>query len=205
MLACPSDIHDETLCSYRACFGTTPGIHADWKPGRGVLVSPETKALWGVLVGARRPAEVTDGLSNTVLYSERVAGDGETTQYQPFTDVAVVSQDLLSVNETVNACRSVTQNPQRHFSSAGFTWMLGMYEHAAYNHILPPNSQIPDCVSGMSSRRLGSGAVSARSNHAGFVTVCFADGAVRPVSNTVDIVIWRAISTIHGQEIVNEF
>ena len=204
-LVCPSDNRDEARCSYRACFGTTPGIHADWKPGHGALFSPETKALWGVLVGARGPAEVIDGLSNTVLYSERVAGDGDSSRYQPFTDVAVVNQDLLGVNDTVNACRSVNPAPQQHFSSAGFVWLLGTYEHVAYNHILPPNSQIPDCVSGMTSRHLASGAISARSNHVGFVTVCFADGAVRKVSNSVDLIVWRAIATIHGGEIANEF
>ena len=204
-LVCPSDNEGEARCSYRACFGTTPGIHADWKPGRGALVFPESKALWGVLVGARRTADVIDGLSNTVLYSERVAGDGDTDRYQPFTDVAVVNENLQGVNDTLNACRAVSSSPQQHFSSAGFTWLLGTYEHVAYNHILPPNSQIPDCTSGMSTRQLGSGAISARSHHAGLVTVCFADGAVRKVSNSVDLIVWRSISTIHGGEIVNEF
>ena len=204
-LVCPSDNRDEAMCSYRACFGTSPGIHADWKPGGGALVSADSKALWGVLVGARRPAEVIDGLSNTVLYSERVAGDGDSSRYQPFTDVAVVNQNLLGVNDTVNACRAVNPKPQQHFSSAGFTWLLGTYEHVAYNHILPPNAQIPDCVSGMTSRHLASGAISARSNHVGFVTVCFANGAARNVSDSVDLTVWRAISTIHGGEIANEF
>lgn len=206
LLVCPSDVSRRVYSSYRACFGTTPGIHADWRPGQGSLLNPQTKALWGVLVGARGPSDVTDGLSHTALFSERVAGDGNLAHYTPFHDIAVVgSGELVGVNDTVVACNSVSANPSSHFSSAGFSWMIGTYEHSAYNHILPPNANVPDCVWGFTSSRLGSGAISARSSHPGVVMVAFADGSVRPIGNTVDLTVWRALATIHGQEVIGDY
>lgn len=205
VLTCPSDGNESLRVSYRACFGTTPGIHADWRPGRGPLLNPTSKALWGILNGARHPGEVIDGLSHTVLYSERVSGDGMASRYSPWTDVASVPTPLASVSGTVNACSNLPANQSDHFSSSGFTWMIGMYEHSAYNHILPPNSNIPDCVSGMTQSRMGNGAIAARSYHRGHCQISLADGSVRKISQEIELSVWRSLSTIHGDEVLDAF
>jgi prepilin-type processing-associated H-X9-DG protein len=42
----------------------------------------------------------------------------------------------------------------------------------------------------------------ARSRHPGGVNVAMADGSVRFVANTIALPTWRALSTIHGSEVI---
>ena len=74
-----------------------------------------------------------------------------------------------------------------------------------YNHVLPPNSDVPDCTLALTLIGNSPGAHAARSYHPGCVHVLFGDGAVRPVSNAIDLSVWRAIGTIDGREIVPHF
>ena len=46
--------------------------------------------------------------------------------------------------------------------------------------------------------------MAARGNHAGVVTVAFADGSVRGVAVTVVPVSWRALGTRAGGEVVGD-
>jgi prepilin-type processing-associated H-X9-DG protein len=48
----------------------------------------------------------------------------------------------------------------------------------------------------------GGGAYTASSRHPGVVNVCFADGTVRAVKNTVSTAAWWAIGTSAGREVV---
>ena len=64
-----------------------------------------------------------------------------------------------------------------------------------YNHVLSPNSTIPDCYT-------GHGPKTARSLHPGGVNVLFADGSVYFVSNTIDLGLWRSLGTMDGNDIV---
>jgi prepilin-type processing-associated H-X9-DG protein len=80
-----------------------------------------------------------------------------------------------------------------------------------------PNSTVPDgqwhlyCVStletpcapvaGSSSRRAVFS--SARSKHRGGVNVAFGDGSVKFVADTVPLVVWKASSTMNGNEAVD--
>ena len=43
------------------------------------------------------------------------------------------------------------------------------------------------------------------SQHPGGVNACFTDGAVRFVNSSVDLTVWKAISTIAGGEAVGKF
>ena len=49
------------------------------------------------------------------------------------------------------------------------------------------------------------GAITSRSNHVGIVHSLLADGAVRSISENIDLSIWRALSTRAGGEVVGEF
>ena len=201
---CPSDVSTPGANSYRACFGTTTGIHATWSPRIGQpLNNPADHSLWGIFCGRHEPAHVTDGLSNTVAYSERLIGDMDPRSYTPATDVALISGHRLRFpDEALLACSQVTQRTS-HFSMPGATWLLGHRAHTAYNHVLTPNSEIPDCASATSGvRDLGAGSVGARSYHPGTVNACFGDSSVRVISETIDLTVWRALGSMHGQESV---
>ena len=48
-------------------------------------------------------------------------------------------------------------------------------------------------------------AITSRSHHSGTVNSLLADGSTRSISDTIDIVIWRALGTRSGQEIMSGF
>lgn len=201
---CPSDSVPAGGNSYRACYGTTPGIHATWKPGRPRVRPLNSEALWGVFLGRHRPAHLRDGASQTALFSERVVGDGDPEYHDPVRDVLRTPDDNYYPNDAVIHCAAVTSR-EPHLSYPGWTWLSSSSAHTAYNHCLPPNAFIPDCADGWSSAVVHEGAMSARSWHPGGVNVAFADGAVAFIGETIALETWRALATVHGEEIVDGF
>lgn len=198
VFACPSDDVRPGGNSYRACFGTTPGIHATWALGGSRPRCRPEDALWGILLGARTPADVRDGLSQTVLFSERLVGDRDRSSPTPWKDVFRTDADFYTADDAMHGCGTLTL-ATGHFSHAGSTWVLSDYMHTAYNHVLPPNSTTPDCFNWTIIAH--EGAMTARSHHPAGVNVCFADGSVRFVSESVDLSVWRAMASMHGEEI----
>lgn len=206
VFVCPSDNVPVGGNSYRGCFGTTPGLYHTWRPGRRPPPPPGTpSAQWGIMMMSqpRTPARVTDGLSQTALFSERVVGDQDPARVTPWRDVYVVppsSTRLMTAEAAEQRCRSLT-TAIGHYSGAGRAWVAGYYHHAAYNHVLPPNSPVPDCA--FLTETNFTGAMTARSLHPGGVNVCFGDGSVRFISETIDLQLWRALGTMYGAEAVS--
>jgi prepilin-type processing-associated H-X9-DG protein len=85
-----------------------------------------------------------------------------------------------------------------------------------------PNSKVPDVVPGYcvyplqtnppcTSTIAGGGTVpvgtpafnAARSYHAGGVNALFGDGSVRFVKDAINLVVWRALSTTRGGEVIS--
>lgn len=204
---CPSDGGAVGGVNYRGCTGTTPGVHS---------TIPETEAdaaRIGVFIrfDGLRLARVKDGLTQTVLFSERLTGDRSEDELTPSRDVANMgripphSWNFLRPSDAVTGCRHVTSTDLPHWSHVGSTWLLGGYTQTLYNHILPPNSPMPDCGYGNGSGGAFQGAVSARSFHSGGVNVVFAGGEARFVNEDVDLEVWRALASIRGEEVVPDF
>jgi prepilin-type N-terminal cleavage/methylation domain-containing protein len=154
-----------------------------------------------------RIADITDGTSNTAAMSESTLGEGAESASGPTppADRRKVYA-WLSVTDSMSdaACASPTLwNLQRR---RGFAWYSGEIRCASYNHYYIPNAVQWDCVSNAPS--LGFTAIgwrAARSNHVGGVHLLLADGAVRFVSENIDQVVWRSLSTRSGNEIIGEF
>ncbi len=153
---------------------------------------------------ATRLAELRDGTSHTVTLSESLLGDGP----ESFTDRRLVDpQTTYAFTFTVPLNESACQAASRfNFTNRrGFSWANGEYRCALYNHYLPPNSTQTDCVAArlsgdVSQRYAGYGWRAARSRHPGAVNVLWADGAARPVTDRVDLAVWRAAATRAGDE-----
>jgi prepilin-type N-terminal cleavage/methylation domain-containing protein/prepilin-type processing-associated H-X9-DG protein len=123
-----------------------------------------------------RPSSITDGLSNTILTSEVIVGQG--------------------------------------FDLRGFSWW---FQGAAFETYLGPNSTSPDmmqdaayCKYPYQNNPPCAGAASiltvttaARSRHPGGVNVGMGDGSVRFVKDSINLIIWRALSTTQGGEIIS--
>lgn len=168
---------------------------------------------------------VTDGSSNTALFSEKLMGVS-TQDPQPFVSSPNAKRaifldppngnpgyNLGNVQiaiQNVKACQSLPGTMQGNTSwLPGFSWTLGYPWHGVvnrYSHYNTPNSLT--CL--FSGETTGSGLwggaaglVTPTSNHPGGVNVCFTDGSVRFVKDSVSYQSWWAIGTRNGGEVVS--
>jgi len=156
---------------------------------------------------AMRLAELTDGTSNTVIFSESLLGTGpESTSdashatRQPQTVYRFVQSAPLSDSGCDSASQWNVSNRR------GFSWANGEFRTTLYNHYYPPNHKVPDCLgvfmsNDPSTLYTGFGWRAARSRHPGGVNVMSGDASTHFVSQTVDLTIWRAASTRAGGEV----
>jgi prepilin-type N-terminal cleavage/methylation domain-containing protein len=135
-------------------------------------------AQWNSNPQVIRLQDIIDGLSTTMLFSETVQGK---------------------------------RNDLR-----GFAWWNGGAHYSTY---LPPNSSQPDVLENIAYCDLGHplnppciapttalpSTIAARSRHPGGVQTTLGDGSVRFVSNTINLDIWRAISTTYGKETIGDY
>lgn len=168
---------------------------------------------------AFRTGEFTDGLSNTAFFSERSKGSGQDmtqqlpTKYEVVDVFDSVPEGLAPVDTFFNTCLNYKPAiSQYNFSSLGrwlqdanksYTngWPFAGYISTMYNHVAPPNWQGWDCAHDPIADTPGEPAlVSARSDHPGVVNVCFGDGHVSSIANSVDLQVWRSLGTRNGGE-----
>lgn len=220
LFICPSDPNTERIISennYRYNFGGSTPYAGAVSTTQQNLRTPVSMGNGAFTIGvALRPADFIDGLSNTAVFSERTKGSGRdpTTQDPTLSDVVDMPnrQDgLLPVDTMFNACQSYTPSPsQYNFTSSGRWlqdsdysngWPFAGYDGTMYNHVAPPNWQSYDCGNDPIADTPGEHVImSARSEHVGIVNVCYGDGHVSSVSNTIDLQVWRALGTRNGGE-----
>lgn len=217
MFRCPSDLDDRMTDSsdasqsagvarnhYRASAGSNTGeIVSGEEQNDGMFISNVPIKL----------SHVTDGTSNTSLFSEIILGDANDTEFESPSDVYAIPMSNRTVAEVYDACvnmpdaalYALTGN-KKQFSLMGRNWTNGNYASARYNHIVPPNGR--SCVRYAGSNSMGNAlnnngaAATASSRHSGGVVVCFADGSAHFMHNDVDLAIWRALGTRAGEEVV---
>lgn len=200
MFVCPSDMQRLGATNYRANMGYGPGVLAPGPPAVAGFVGN----VAGAFVHGRRVSigEFQDGLESTVLFSEKLLGDGDRERYTPWTDYFYfMLGDIASADDAVTACNSLSQPNPQHASYCGWTWLLGGWNSTWYNHVLTPNSRTPDCSAGGDVMDGGGkGAYAARSFHLAGVNVVFAGGSARFISDSVDGQVWRSLSSRDGGE-----
>lgn len=197
IFVCPTDYVPEAGISYLICFGTSTG-------GESTPAYPPPNTLLPGVGAGVAAARISDGLSNTVAFSERLIGDHTPDDYNPVRDWAYVPSlsDAISntpplLPDTIkHLCQRDVRPGQPHASYNSTGWLFGIFGITGYNHVLPPNSSIADCATPGG----GVGAYSARSHHSQGVNSLLADGSVRFWSESVDISLWRAVGTIDGGE-----
>ncbi len=174
---------------------------------------------------------VTDGTSNTGLFSEKLKGIPAGSP-EPYAGQATARRGIfitgnLSVQcvgvapcpnpvnsaanalTSVQACQSIPGTMQASTGSwlNGFSWALGYEWHTvvnSYHHYNTPNKQT--CLNSSDPGGLWggtSGMSTANSNHPGGVNVCFTDGSVRFVKDSVALNTWWALGSRNGGEVLS--
>lgn len=220
LFICPSEGKDPgtvPVNSYRYNYGVTICTSPAWFDNNGTQApwtancSAELNSVGGMFgEGAYNAGAITDGLSNTAAFSERIFGDLDATKISAGdirrTNPQVPTETTAS---HIAACGG-TPATGAHNSDHGMgngTWTYGHIHSSIYNHIFTPNSRDFDCgtnVSFVDGNNEGA-IVTARSYHTGIVNVVAGDGSVRSVSNNIDLATWRAYGTRSRGEVLSDF
>ena len=196
VLLCPSD-----RAPARAGAGPI-----NYRINLGSALRPIVTNLGGAMEALRwlRPAEFRDGLSNTAALSKKVRGDGRPQRWDARRDFwfAGFSNDPpVPLTDAISRCAAPPSSSVPHNSWAGWCWFLGGYGTTDYNHVVTPNSAVPDCTNYFmrppfyEEDNPGSGIFPPRSWHPGGVNLTTADGALRFIPNGIAPPVFRALGT----------
>ena len=136
----------------------------------------------------RTLGSLSDGTSNTLIFSESDAGNASGRAIKG--NIAV-TPGTQTQGPTPNVCIAVREKSTIAGSyqvvqlGRGVAWWYGVPAYGAFLTILPPNA--PSCISATVSQdaERSSGIFSASSNHTGGVNTAMGDGSVQFVSDTV--------------------
>jgi prepilin-type processing-associated H-X9-DG protein len=141
-------------------------------------------------------AAITDGLSNTAFYSERVLADGNNSIVSPIADVFFSPLFPTTPDQATQMCLAVDiWNLNNQFPLfMGAPWLNGQH---IYLHVTPPDSR--SCGFFAALRAV----MPPSSHHLGGVNVSFGDGSVKFVKDSVNVQTWRALGTRNGGEVIS--
>jgi prepilin-type processing-associated H-X9-DG protein len=168
-------------------------------------------------------AKITDGTSNTAIFSEMLMGPSSTLPSNGSIYIATVavsttspaSPNLGSQAANLQYISNTYCKPSTALSSMntqGFSWLSsGNAEGGGYSHVNTPNSKScwgnnqdsasPNASGGI--QYLYINMLTASSNHPGGVNMGFLDGSVRFIKNTINPGTYGAISTMASGEVIS--
>ena len=141
-------------------------------------------------VVTRTMSSITDGTSNTIAYSELVAGATQGTNKVKGGIMVLGSDEVIrprNILNKVNATdRTIFDGTAATFER-GQNFADGNVSVTGFQTIMPPNSpNARNYGSGVGQSGWGYGICSASSNHSGGVNAAMVDGSIRFVSETID-------------------
>jgi len=165
-------------------------------------------------------ADVVDGTSNTVAFSEAIADDDIGTPVMKpgkgtggasnlkavylndvgTVGIALVQADIQSCNATYQANKGGTEG-------FGYRWSCGAMGYTMFNTVIPPNGggQIKwgACRNNCCGQSRHADYVGASSFHSGGVNVAFGDGSVKFIKNSISMPTWWALGTRANGEVIS--
>lgn len=193
VVLCPED---QPLDSY--------AMYVNYSMNEGGTIIPRTGLFGGDSLGRLR--EVTDGLSTTMMISERISA--------PFNDrISQLNMALAHKRVVRWTCdRVFLHHREDEFLQYVRTIDLKSFVDlqscllsgvSLYDHLSPPNSLAfsngTDTLMGMPY-----GMTPATSNHVGGVHAARCDASVHFVADTIDAQVWRTLGTINRGDITNQ-
>jgi len=205
-----------------------PGCNYAWSSGSSVYTGQTGAGSAGFnglqnIYTERKLSDATDGTSNTILASEVLSGSGNTNTAAANvnlvfpTDIFYTGSDTL-FNNIVNkhfptaaeltAIGNAALANRAGLGNTGALWAWYSHGNTLFNTSAPPNWQLPtsggSCCPG-GAQDWGFGIIPARSNHTGGVNVVMADGSVRFVSDSVDLVTWQRLGHASDGGVLGDF
>jgi len=153
---------------------------------------------------AVRLSAITDGTSNTAMFSEtkRSRANQNTTAEIPFADhinVYVSGADFTGA-ATIDPPADCQGSTQIRIRYRGQMYYRSLPSTSVYSHTVPPNYKLWDCTNNLNFNQVHG---AARSYHSGGVNVTFCDGSVRFIKDTISLPTWRALGSKGGGEVIS--
>ena len=194
---CPSESNDTLRpeAGARVNYMANKGSGILWRDATGpnTAMPPSDGVMY--YNGSARLSGVTDGLSNTAFFSERILGDDDNNRVSPIADVFVAVASPLTQDEAAQQCNAIdtsdlsTQYP----IPMGAPWLDGQH---CYLHVSPPNTR--SC----NFQPVRRAVMPPSSHHTGGVNLLLGDGSVRFVANRIDLQTWRGLGSRSGGEVL---
>jgi prepilin-type N-terminal cleavage/methylation domain-containing protein/prepilin-type processing-associated H-X9-DG protein len=205
---CPSEIRDEervdgALTHYPLSYGINLGTWFVYDPnvqrGGPGFVFPNSRTSFTAL---------TDGSSKTLAFAECKA-------YTPYlrdganpnasgADIPLTPADIAALGGDFKRDSGHTEWVDGRAHQSGFTTTFTPNTEVHYTK----NGEVFDVDfnssrEGKTTTRLTYAVVTSRSHHTNVVNVLFADGSSRPIEESIELTVWRALSTRAGGEIAD--
>ena len=179
-----------------------PGSNYAWCSGSSVYTTrgggeDGHNGMFQVLI-EQRMANVTDGLSNTIMNSEILSGDADTSKATYPYDIFYSNNGVFDAvadkhNPTqaeIDTIGLACESPSGERSNGGSHWAWYAHDQSLFNVSAPPNWRYPtcggDCCPG-GGHDWSYGLMPPRSLHPGGVNAGLGDGSVRFISETINL------------------
>jgi prepilin-type N-terminal cleavage/methylation domain-containing protein/prepilin-type processing-associated H-X9-DG protein len=204
-MLCPSDPNDPGAPTSETNYPNNIGIT------RAIAGSNTTGPLDGPAYKMGQAPEnqtvtlssITDGTSNTVIFSEWVKGKNAGITRPGLDQVYYAGTPELPGKTALQYQQSCQASTQIAYAQKGIDWLLDLCgKGGGYSHIMTPNKKA--CWYGTGDNaNTDTTVVGVSSYHSGGVNTCFLDGSVKFIKESVNYLTWWALATRAGGEVVS--
>jgi hypothetical protein len=212
---CPSNARDAPDRATVSWGG--PGCNYGWCTGSRIQTVWAGHDFNGMIAyQARRGFKaVHDGLSNTLLAAEFLNGTGSNSGTGTFPyDIfyagdsfftAVANRNFPTDAELTAIGTAALTSPVGVRGNNGGNWAWYAAAHSTFNAAAPPNWKFPtaggNCCPG-GGHDWGWGIIPARSHHRGGVNSLMGDGAVRFITESIDLLTWQRMGDRSDRQVI---